>query len=149
MKTIDIPKKLARQALRDAADQIEAKHRAGVFDEGDPNHPKRNGGVNYATGKVVTVVWPAVGGSVGSRDPAPELSPARYSKGNVAVRTQSPDGYKTRAARLADHLRGRYSNREHAYIMSPSKAKKLKTLFEAGRDASFFSGALLTSGDMS
>lgn len=52
MKTaIDLPPKLARRAMREAEEDILAKHRAGIFDDGDPNHPKLNGGINYITGK--------------------------------------------------------------------------------------------------
>jgi len=76
------------------------------------------------------------------RDPPPEIRPARYAKGQMAARCPSSDGYKTRAGRLAEHLRGRYSNREGAYILSPSKARRLLELFEAGRDASAITGEL-------
>ena len=68
--------------------------------------------------------------------------PAKYAKGKMAVSCPSQDGYKTRAARLAEHLNGRYSNREHAYIMSPAKAIKLQDLFDQGRDASAITGKL-------
>ncbi len=53
MKTYDLPKKLAAQAMREADNELHAKHLRGEFDEGDPNHPKYNGGYNYATGKFV------------------------------------------------------------------------------------------------
>ena len=72
----------------------------------------------------------------------PTTSPARYAKGQVAVRCPSSDGYKTRAARLAEHVGGRYSNREYAYIMSPTKAEKLLRLHAEGRDASPITGEL-------
>lgn len=51
----DLPQKLADKAMREADEQIRAKHRAGIFDEGDPNHPKYNNGVNYATGLPVSL----------------------------------------------------------------------------------------------
>lgn len=76
-------------------------------------------------------------------------SPARYAgrwngKPQVAVRCPSPDGYKTRAARLiGDGLKGRYSRREHAYIVSPAKAAKFERLYAEGWDASSFTGALV------
>jgi hypothetical protein len=71
------------------------------------------------------------------------IVPARYSKGNLAVSTPSSDGFKTRAARLVgDHLRGRWTNRERAYIVSPSKAKRFIALYESGADASAITGAL-------
>lgn len=75
-------------------------------------------------------------------DSPPTISPARYAKGMQAVRCPSTDGYKTRAARLAEHLRARYSNRERAYIMSPTKAARLVALFDAGRDASSITGEI-------
>ena len=40
-----------------------------------------------------------------------------------------------RAARLASALRGKWSNRCKAYIMSPTAAAKLATLYAAGKDA--------------
>lgn len=55
MHSIDLPKPIARRAMREADEEIRAKHRRGEFDEGDPNHPKFNNGVNYATGKPVTL----------------------------------------------------------------------------------------------
>jgi hypothetical protein len=71
------------------------------------------------------------------------IYPARYSKGNVAIQTPSGDGYKTRAARLiGDHLRGRWSGRERAYIVSQAKARKFEALFAAGKDASCITGEL-------
>lgn len=53
------------------------------------------------------------------------ISPAKYSKGNFAVRCPSTTGYKTRAARLiGDGLKCRHSGREGAYIASASKVAK-------------------------
>lgn len=64
------------------------------------------------------------------------IHPARYSKNNFLVRCPSPDGYKTRAARLiGDGLRGRWTNRESGYIVSPTKLKKFETLYAEGWDA--------------
>lgn len=54
-KTYDLPPHIARRAMRECDEAIRAQHRAGVFDEGDPNHPKYNGGINYATGKPVSL----------------------------------------------------------------------------------------------
>ena len=51
----DLPKRLARQAMREADEQIRAAHLRGEFNEGDPNHPKYNNGINYATGKPATL----------------------------------------------------------------------------------------------
>lgn len=41
--------------MREAVKDIEAEHRAGIFDEGDPNHPKYNNGINYSTGLPVSI----------------------------------------------------------------------------------------------
>ena len=41
--------------MREADEAIRAQHLRGVFDEGDPNHPKYNRGINYATGKPLTL----------------------------------------------------------------------------------------------
>lgn len=53
MKTYDLPKKLAAQAMREADNELHDKHLRGEFDEGSPNHPKYNEGYIYATGKRV------------------------------------------------------------------------------------------------
>lgn len=76
------------------------------------------------------------------RDLAPIFSHARYAKQSYAVRCPTPDAYKTRAARLVEALRGRYSGREHAYIMPRSKALKLARLWSNGLDACAVTGKL-------
>jgi len=63
------------------------------------------------------------------------IRPARYAKNQVAISCPSSDGYKTRAARLCEHLNGRYSGRENAYIMSQSKAKRFEELYKLGFSA--------------
>ena len=55
MKTYNLPKKLAEQAMREAGNELYSKHLRGEFNEGDPNHPKFNGGYNYATGQFVSL----------------------------------------------------------------------------------------------
>lgn len=55
MKTYDLPKKLAAQAMREADSELYAKHLRGEFDQSDANHPKYNGGYNYAIGKFVSL----------------------------------------------------------------------------------------------
>ena len=55
MKTYDLPKHLAKKAMKEADDMIYAEHCKGIFQEGDPNHPKYNNGYNYATGKFVSL----------------------------------------------------------------------------------------------
>lgn len=69
-------------------------------------------------------------------DPPPVIGPYRYAKGCVVVRCPSGDGFKTRAARLAEHLRGCWVHRAGGYVMPTTKAAKLLELFAAGRDAS-------------
>lgn len=75
-------------------------------------------------------------------EPGFNVAKARYAKGCMAVSCPSDDGYKTRAARLAEYLRGRYSGRERAYIMSPRKAERLAELYAQGRDACYVTGQL-------
>lgn len=43
------------QAMREADESLRRQHAAGVFDDGDPNNPKYNGGYNYTTGRVETL----------------------------------------------------------------------------------------------
>lgn len=76
------------------------------------------------------------------RDIPPTIWAARYSKGNVLAKCLSVDGFKTRAARLAEALRGRYTGREKGYVMSPTKAEKLLRLYAEGWDASSVTGQL-------
>jgi len=72
------------------------------------------------------------------------ISKARYAKGQMIVRVKSLDGFKTRAGRIADAVsRGRYSNREHGYIMSPAAAKRFRQHFDSGGDAAIMSRDLL------
>lgn len=54
-KQYDLPKKLANQAIQDADKELRSQHQRGGFDEGDPNHPMYNNGINYATGLPVTI----------------------------------------------------------------------------------------------
>lgn len=76
-------------------------------------------------------------------EPAYTISNARYAKGKKAVRCHSTTGYKTRAAYLAHRLaNGRYTNRERAYILSPTAAVRFEKLYAEGWDVSF-SGVLL------
>lgn len=70
------------------------------------------------------------------------ISPYRYAKGSVVCRCTSNDGWKTRASRLADGLRGRWSHRAGGYVMSPAKAARFERLYAEGWDASAFTGKL-------
>jgi hypothetical protein len=78
------------------------------------------------------------------------INPARYAgrwngKPQMAVHcTPNGTGFKTRAMRLiGDHLNGRYSGRERAYIVSPAKVRKFEQLFAHGYDANSWNGALI------
>lgn len=65
------------------------------------------------------------------------ISGARYAKDAMAVDCPSQDGWKTRAGRLAEVVaRGRWSNREKAYVMSRRAVERFERLFRAGWDAS-------------
>jgi hypothetical protein len=73
------------------------------------------------------------------------LGKARYAKNSMALRAHDgQEGLKGRCARLAEALNGKWSNREKAYIMSESKARRFESLYAAGTDArlSFNSGCL-------
>lgn len=62
---------------------------------------------------------------------------------HAVIRCPSPDGYKTRAARLADAIaRGRYSHRQGGYIMSIPASKRFAALYAKGADASAITGAI-------
>lgn len=81
--------------------------------------------------------------SVDSGKPAEkryERSPARYSKGNFAIRPRKDgSGFKTDEASLADAVaNGRYSGREKAYIMSKSQADLFEALVNAGASSVSF-----------
>lgn len=70
------------------------------------------------------------------------IAPYGYALNSVSIACPSPDGWKTRAARLAEGLRGRWSHRAGGYIMSPTKAAKFERLYADGWDASYISGEL-------
>ena len=56
------------------------------------------------------------------------IGPARYAKGKMALHC-IPDGtgWKTLAALIISQMKGvRYSNRERAYIISPTCARKFE-----------------------
>lgn len=60
--------------------------------------------------------------------------PYRYRKGSVVVACPSPDGFRTRASRLAGTF-GRYVNRAGGYVMSERQAKRFEELYREGWDA--------------
>jgi hypothetical protein len=75
------------------------------------------------------------------------ITTARYARNSVAIRPVSNGtGFKTRAHRLCDHLRARWSNRENAYITSPTKAARFEQLYAEGYDASNWSRELIAPG---
>ena len=59
-KNYDLPKHLAKKAMAEVEMLLETQHSLGIFDEGDPNHPKYNNGINYKTGKPLTLFGIAV-----------------------------------------------------------------------------------------
>jgi hypothetical protein len=68
--------------------------------------------------------------------PGYEYGRARYAKGMVAVQTKDSVGeYAGRAQRLLHALKARYTNREKAYILSPSKFARFEKLYVDGWDA--------------
>lgn len=77
------------------------------------------------------------------------IKPARYAKRQMAVSCAgNGSGFKTHAMRLCDYLNGRWSNRERAYIMSTTKADKLKRLHAAGFDATMMSNRLISPDEI-
>jgi len=77
-----------------------------------------------------------------------KIVPARYAKGQMAITPlDSHQGFKGSVSRLCDVLNGKYSHREHAYIMSPAKVKKLELLIDAGWDGSLFGDRFISPKD--
>lgn len=71
------------------------------------------------------------------------LAPSRFVKDKVAVCAPSPEGPKTRAARLACSMSGgRYTHRERSYIMSAKAAQDFELLYGQGWDACPLTGNL-------
>lgn len=62
------------------------------------------------------------------------ITPYRYAKGKLAVRCPSPDGFTTRAGRLAGSI-GRWVNRAGGYLMSSRQAERFEALYREGWDA--------------
>lgn len=76
------------------------------------------------------------------------IKPAKYSgrwngKPQMAVSCPSDTMFKSRASRIMGALNARYSGRERAFIVSPTKAAKFETLFAAGYDANTWSRELI------
>lgn len=60
------------------------------------------------------------------------IAPARYAKGKMVISTPSDTGYKTREARMAEAVGGKYVGRSGGYTVSPSSAQDFETLLLAG-----------------
>lgn len=76
------------------------------------------------------------------------ITPAKYSgrwngKPQMAVSCPSDTMFKSRAARIMCALKARYSHRERAFIVSPTKAAKFERLFAEGWDATTFEPKLI------
>jgi hypothetical protein len=66
---------------------------------------------------------------------APRVELYRYAKGKVVLIAKSDDGWKTRAARLAEAFGGRWVHRAGGYVMSPNRAQRAVDAWHAGLDA--------------
>ena len=67
---------------------------------------------------------------------APTIAPARYAKGKMVMHCPSNGtGNKSRAACLAEAFGGRWVNRSHGYVLSPSGAAKALDHWKRGFDA--------------
>lgn len=77
------------------------------------------------------------------------VAPAKYAKGMMAVTPHDQiQGMKGRSSRLAEYLKGRWSNREHAYIMSVNKVVRLRMLLDEGWDATPILNQLYKDNDL-
>lgn len=69
-------------------------------------------------------------------EPAYEIYPARYAKGQMVIRPlDSSDGYKGRASYLCDALNMKWVNRSRGYHASPTKVRRFERLFRDGWSA--------------
>lgn len=77
-------------------------------------------------------------------EPGYTITDARYAKGQKLVKAvPSGTGLKSRAERLiGDGLKGRYTNRERGYVVSPAKAARFEEMYAQGWDASAITGKL-------
>ena len=80
------------------------------------------------------------GNTIGTPAPADyTITAARYSKtGTMVIKTHSPDGYSTRASRLAATF-GRYSHRQGGYTVTAKAAARFSAMYAAGWDGSYIS----------
>jgi hypothetical protein len=71
-----------------------------------------------------------------SEQPDYTIVPARYAKNLWVIKPRSDgSGFKTRAARLAEALNGRWVHRSGGYHVSKARADRFKMLYAAGFDA--------------
>ena len=79
-----------------------------------------------------------IGATINPAAPAAyTIKTARHSKtGAMVIMTPSPDGYRTRASRLAATF-GKYSHRQGGYVVTASGAAKFVELYAAGWDCSY------------
>lgn len=69
--------------------------------------------------------------------PEYRVSNARYAKGQkILFVTGDGSGFKVRAHRLAEYLKGRWTGRESGYVLSPRKAERFEQLYREGYDVS-------------
>ena len=74
------------------------------------------------------------------------ISNARYAKGQKLICCHTNDQYKTRAHRLVEALKGRYTGRENGYIVSPTKAQRFEKLYLKGWDGKIMTAELVAPG---
>lgn len=80
------------------------------------------------------------GNTIGTPAPADyTITAARYSKTcTMVIKTHSPDGYSTRASRLAATF-GRYSHRQGGYTVTAKAAARFSAMYAVGWDGSYIS----------
>lgn len=72
-------------------------------------------------------------------------TPARYARGKFAFRSSDDSGFKTTAAQIAEACGARYTNREHAYIVSATQLRNIRRFLAAGWSTTLF-GKLIPPG---
>ena len=70
------------------------------------------------------------------------IKDARHAHGMKIIQCYSPDGFKTRAHRLAStkNINGKYVHRAGGYCVTPSGAREFERLYAEGWDASYVTG---------
>jgi hypothetical protein len=106
--------------------------KGGEIDAG--GHPNLRAALEKA-GKLKAKGGGGAGEKAAARDPGYTMEPARYAKGQVAIRSSDGSGFKTGAGRIAEAMGARYSGRENSYILSATKAERFKALVAQGWSA--------------